>query len=57
MKEKPISELAIAAKIKAKKDFTVKTARERASALYAARYIGMSITTRAVEDGFKIIFL
>jgi len=44
--------------VQAGKDFTVATKKERALALYAARFAGAKVTSREIpKQGFKIFFL
>lgn len=58
MKNKPLSPDAIGAKIRLGKDFTVKTKKERALALFAARFAGAKVTSRAIpKKGFQIFFI
>lgn len=57
-KKNGLSALAIAQKLQSKKEFTVKTNRERKSALTASKYLGIPIITRAIEGGgFEIKFV
>jgi hypothetical protein len=56
-KKSELSELAIAGKLKEKKPFVVGTGRERKRALMASKFLGIPITTRAVDAGFQINFL
>lgn len=52
-----MTELQIAAKIKAGKPFTVPAERERKMALSAAKYLGIGIFTKAnYHEGFNIFF-
>jgi len=57
MKQKPLSSLAIGDKIRKQKPFWVRTSAERKSALTAAKYAGVEVSTRAKNGGFAIYFL
>ena len=57
MKSKLLSESEIGEKIKAGKNFTVATKKERALCLYAARFMGVKVTSRKDGQSFKIFFL
>jgi hypothetical protein len=56
-KEKPLSKMAIASKLKAKKPFRVSTKLERIYVLTAAKYLEVSVSTRADGDGFNVFFV
>ena len=59
MKHKPtLSELEIASKVRAGKDFTVTGKKARAKVLVAKKFIGANLTTRDIgENKFQVIFL
>ena len=48
--KKEMSELEIAAKLKAGKRFVVSTVREQKNALKGAKYFGIEITTATLPD-------
>jgi len=56
---KQMTELEIAKRIKAQKAFIVKTSQERQKVLDGAKYFGLKVATRQLEngDGFAIAFL
>jgi hypothetical protein len=55
---KQMSELEIAAKLRAGKTFTVRTTQERQKVLDGAKFIGAQVTTRAIDGGgFNVFFL
>jgi hypothetical protein len=59
MKLKPMSELQIAAKLKAGKPFKVSTKREQNIALTGAKILGIKISTRkdCDDDMFAVFFI
>ena len=58
MKQKTeLSELQIASKLKAGKDFVVTGDKQRRKVLVGARFAGVNITTRADGEVFHVIFL
>ena len=57
MKEqKPLSDIEIAAKIRAGKNFTVKSKKERKRVLDAARFLGSNLFTEKNGVGFDVKF-
>lgn len=52
-----MSDVQIASKIKAGRDFTVKTKSERTKVLNAARFLGARVTTRENNSEYNVIFL
>ena len=58
MMKRGMTEIQIASKIKAGKNFKVSTNRERKMALTAAKYLGVDIITRICSDasGFDVYF-
>jgi len=57
MKLKPLTELQIAAKLKAGVGFPVHTSREQNICLTLAKGLGIKITTRKVEGAIRVLFL
>jgi hypothetical protein len=59
MKEKRLSPLQIAAKLRAGRNFWIATPAEQKEILTAKRFLGLDVATRAnlIKGGFDVIFL